>query len=310
MKKKYVSLLICTITLLFLIEFFNHTELVFQAFFDGTNLWFKNLLPTIFPFFIITDILNNYHLTDYFSLMLGNFLQKVFKLPKSTAYVLVMSIISGFPSNSKFIKELLDTQEINNKQATKLLTMTHFSNPLFIVGTIGISFLEDKRLGIIILIIHYLTNLLVGFLFRNIYIEKIEKNIKKERVTLPFISLLKSSILNTINALFIIYGIIIFFAITTVIINENLHLSGLEQTLLNGILEMTGGLKLLSNLSLDKVIKATIATFFISFGGLSIHMQVMSILSEYKINYFIYLISRIMHASIASLLVFIILTYH
>lgn len=309
MKKKYTSLLICLITLIFFSQFFIHTEIITEAFFNGTKLWFNNLVPTIFPFFIISDILNNYHLIDYISLLFGNIISKLFKLPKEVSYPFFMSMMSGFPGNSKFIKELLDNKTITNKEANKLLTFTHFSNPLFIISTIGITFLNNKTIGIVILICHFITNIIVGLLFRNIYHFENKNIIKKEKETLYFIPLLKTSILNTINTLFLIYGIIIFFFMLTTIINLHINLTPFNQTILNGLVEMTSGLKLVSEFNFDIVTKSCLSTFFISFGGFSIHMQIMSILSEYKINYFIYLIARIIHASISSLLVYLVLTY-
>lgn len=309
MKKKYTSLLICALTIFFLIEIFNNTEIILNAFFEGTIIWFKNIVPNTFLLFIITDILNNYHFTKYISLIMGNFIQKVFKLPKESSYTIVMSILSGFPSNSKLIKELLDDNQITINDANKLLTFTHFSNPLFVISTIGISFLNNKKIGIIILIVHYLTNFIVGLLFRNIYYEKKDNNKISKTKSLPFIPLLKNSILNTVNTLFTIYGIIIFFFIITTIINYKFNLNPFHQMLINGLLEITNGLKKLSLLNINVIIKATISTFFISFGGLSIHMQVMSILENYNINYGIYFLSRILHASISSLIVYLFLTY-
>ena len=50
-------------------------------------------------------------------------------------------------------------------------------------------------------------------------------------------------------------------------------------------------------------------TFLISFGGFSIHMQVFSILSDYKIKYLPYLITRIMHGLISASLVYLILNF-
>lgn len=306
MKKKYTSLLICTIALIFLCQLFIHTEEITKAFFDGTKLFIYNLLPNIFLFFIISDILKNYHLIDYISLFLGKIVSKLFLLPQEASYPFIMSMLSGFPGNSKFIKELLDDKIINNQDATKLLTFTHFSNPLFIISSIGINFLHNKKIGVIILICHFLTNIIIGLLFRNIY--KLKKTIvtKKESISLPFISLLKSSITNTTNTLIIIYGIIIFFFIFTTIINLNLKLDYFHQTLLNSFIEITNGLNMISNLNFDIATKACLATFFISFGGFSIHMQVVSILSNYKINYFIYLIARLLHASLSSILVYFI----
>lgn len=309
MKKKYTSLLICTITLLFLTQFFIYTKEITNAFFDGTILFVKNLLPNIFLFFIISDILNNYNIINYLS-PLGNVFSKLFKVSKEGTYVFFMSMLSGFPGNSKFVKELLDNNRISEQDATKLLTFTHFSNPLFIVSTIGINFLNDKKIGFIILISHFITNIIIGLLFRNIYKSENKTLLKKESISLPFIPLLKNSISNTFNSLMVIYGIIIFFFILTTIININLKLDYSHQTLLNGFIEMTNGLNMIKNLNFSINIKASLMTFFISFGGLSIHMQVMSMLSNYKINYFVYLIARLLHASISSLLVFLIIIYY
>ena len=42
----------------------------------------------------------------------------------------------------------------------------------------------------------------------------------------------------------------------------------------------------------------------LSFGGLSVHMQLIGILSKSRIKYFPYLTARILHATIASILFF------
>ena len=307
MNKKINSLLISLITLFILSQFFFKSELLINTIYSSINLFFYNLFPNIFVFFIITDILNKYNFPYYLEKILGNIIHKIYKLPKSSSYIIFMSLFSGFPSNSKLIKEGLENHRINEFDATKLLTMTHFSNPLFIIYTVGINFFHDKKIGIIILISHYITNFIIGFLFRNIF--KVKENNYESKFINPknFMEILKSSINNTFIVLFNVLGIIIFFSILTTIINNYLNLNPFYNTILNGILEITNGLKLLSNLSISKIKAATLATFFISFGGFSIHMQVMSILNKYKLNYCIYLISRILHASISSLITFIIL---
>ena len=71
---------------------------------------------------------------------------------------------------------------------------------------------------------------------------------------------------------------------------------------------MTTGIKSISSSNLSLNIIASIITFFISFGGLSIHMQVMSILSETNIQYIPYFISRIIHGLISALIIFLILS--
>ena len=204
---------------------------------------------------------------------------------------------------------LLDNQEINTKEANKLLTFTHFSNPLFIIQTIGITFLNDKQVGILILIIHYLTNFLIGLFYRNYYINLSNKgNINLKQKT-SFVTCLTNAIYNTIKILFLLLGIITFFMLITAIIRVNFPLNTIVLNILCGLLEMTQGLYYVSSLSIPLLLKATLMTFFISFGGISIHLQVFSILKDYKVSYSNYLFARIIHGFLSSSLVYLILNF-
>ena len=309
MKKKQKNLLISLITIFFLIEFLLNSKALIKVFFNTLNLCFYNLLPNIFIFFIITDILNNYDFPYLLSKLLGRIIEKLYHLPRESSYIIFMSLTSGFPGNSKLIKDGLDNNTINSFDATRLLTMTHFANPLFIIYTIGISFFNSFKIGLIILLSHFLTNFIVGLFFRNIF-KYNKKNISIVRKTpLPFLTLLKTSFINTTKIIINVFGIIIFFAIISATLSKYLNLNSFSNTIFNGLIEITNGLKLLSQLSFSKIKAATLATFFISFGGLSIHMQTMSILNKYNINYYIYLISRLLHAGLSSFFVFIIMSY-
>ena len=309
MKKRHRNLLISLITIFFLIEFLLNSNTLIKVFFNTINLCFNNILPNIFIFFLITDILNNYNFPYYLSKLFGGFIEKIYHLPKSSSYIIIMSLTTGFPGNSKLIKDQLDNGNINIYDATRLLTMTHFSNPLFIIYSIGNNFLHNHKLAIIILISHFITNFIIGFFFKNIFkYEKKEQNyVIKEQ--LPFILLLKKSFLNTSKLLINIFGIIIFFSFIITTISKYLNLNPFSNTILAGLIEMTSGLKLLSSLSISKIKAAMIASFFISFGGLSIHMQVMSILNKYKVNYYIYLIARILHSCISAFITLIMASY-
>jgi len=308
MNKKYFNFTICFIILLFLYEIFDHTNLIIQTIYDSTTLWYFNIVPSILPIYIIIDLLLNYKGIDYLSYIFGNFMEKVFKLKRETSFIFLLSLISGFPSNSKYIKTLLDDKVINTNEANKLLLFTHFSNPLFIIESIGNNFLQSRKIGIIILIVHYLTNFIIGFFGRNYYVnlENTKNNIKKQEVS--FISCLTNSIYNTVKILFLLYGIITFFMIITSIIKVNIPINNILNNILCGLLEMTQGIKFVSNLNIPINIKASIITFFISFGGFSIHMQVLSILNSYKIKYRDYLLARIIHAFLSSSIVYLILT--
>jgi len=307
MNKKYFNLVISFVIFLFLYEVFDHSNIVISTIYKSTLIWYKNIVPSILPIYIIVDLLLNYNAIDYLSKIFGKFMEKVFKLKKETSFVFLLSVISGFPSNSKYIKSLLDDKIINTREAVKLLTFTHFSNPLFIIESIGVSFLGDKRIGILILIVHYLTNVIIGIFNRNYYVNLESSKICNKKNKTSFIVCLTNSIYNTVKILFLLFGIICFFMIITAIIKENINLSNNLSSILCGFLEMTQGVYYVSSLSIPISIKAGLITFLISFGGFSIHMQVFSILSNYKLNYKNYLLTRILHAFISSSIVYLIL---
>ena len=305
MNKKKLNYLICFLILIFLIEIFNYSNLVVNTIYNSSKIWFYNIVPTILPIYLIVDLFSNYNGFYYLTKIFGNILERIFKIKKETSYVFILSIISGFPSNSKYIKDLLDNKEINNKEADKLLTFTHFSNPLFIIESIGTSFLHNKKIGIIILIIHYFTNIIIGLFYRNYYVSINNIKIKKKE-KMRFVTCLTNSIYKTIKILFLLFGIISFFMLITTILREKLP-NNYFINIICGLLEMTQGIYYISSSNINLVLKASIITFFISFGGISIHMQVFSILNEYKLKYSNYLLARIFHALISSCLVYLVL---
>ena len=304
MKKIQKNLLIYLITIFFLVEFLVNSNSLITVFFNTIKLFINNLLPSIFIFFTITDILNNYGLPYYLSKTLGKIIEKIYKIPKESSYIIFMALTSGFPSSSKLIKDALDNKIINSYDATKILSMTHFANPLFII-TISNNMFHDKKIGIVILLVHFITNFIIGFIFRNIYKydkKKINYSIKRP---LGFIELLKLSFSNTSKLLISILGIILFFSLMLTTVNRYLNLNSFSNMLFNSLIEITTGINYLKVLNIEKTKAAALVAFFISFGGFSIHMQNMAILNKYDINYYIYLIARIIHATISFLLVFL-----
>lgn len=315
MKKIFINLVILLTVLIIGMEVLIESKSVLESVNFSFSIWKNNIFPSLFPFFVIGNILINLGFPSLIGELLKNIMYKLFKINGTGSFVIILSILSGFPSSAKYTKELLLKGEINDEEATKLLTFTHFSNPLFILGTLSIMFLNNKEIGLSILISHYIGNLFIGLLFGNYYISKKDttkvsiKNalikMNNSKTNKSFGQILSESIINSINTLLLILGTVTIFLVLTTIINNNLTIPNYYKTLINGIFEMTQGLKYLSLLKIPVYKQGLIAVFLLSFGGLSVHMQVLSIISDTKIKYFPYFISRILHAAISTLIFFL-----
>lgn len=320
MKQKATSLLVIFLLIIITFLLMLYSSSVMDTVSFSISIWKDNLLPSLFPFFVISELLINYGFVDLLGEALKGLMNKVFGLPGDASFVIIGSLISGFPSSSKYINELLIKEKISLKDAEYLLKFNHFSNPLFVIGTIGTLFLNNKQIGIIILITHIISNFLVAIIFRpKKTITKDQKSsiskginaMHKKRISnnSSFSLILSNSIFKSFKTLLLLLGIITCFLIITTFIKKIFSINDLSYSVISGLLEMTGGIRNISSLSLPINIKASIITFLISFGGFSIHLQVMSILSNQNIRYFPYFISRILHAIISSSLVFFILSF-
>ena len=300
---KYIRKLIPIIILiLFLISMIIFSDVVIKSVSFAVDICINNLFPSMLPFLILSSILSNYGFVELASHILSPIMRNIFHLNSNCAYVLILSLLSGSPANSKYIKELLDSNKITISDANQILLFSHFVNPIFIIGTIGTIFLGNKTYGFIILISHYLANLIIGIMLREKEIQKNNTyynnffNIKPK----GFITTLKSAIKDTIDTLLVVFGTITSTLVFSSIINTYFNFN----PILNGILEITSGLKYISIESTTIFTKIILSTFFISFGGLSIHAQVMSILDNKNIRYLPYLEARLLQGLISSIIVY------
>lgn len=307
MKKNIYDLLIIFIFLSFLVLMIVFSDSVIKIVLYGIKIWKENIFTSLFPFFIISDLLINYGFIDLIGELFKKIMSKL-SLPGESSFVVITSIFSGFPSSSKYIKELLDNKKISIKNAEYLLSFTHYPNPLFVMGIVSESVLHNKVSGIIVYISIILGSFILAIFLRdknsiyttNINIRKTLELIHIKNKSNNFIKILTDSIIKTINTLMLLLGIITTFLILTTVLSNILNLNIYYKTIISGILEMTSGINNIKILPIPLIIKSCLITFFICFGGISIHLQIMSILSDYNIHYNKYFICRILHSVIST----------
>lgn len=288
MKKTYQRIIIITFLLTLLILYTINSTIVIKSILDYTNLFITKLFPTNFIFFMLSTILIDQGLIE----LINNKL----KLNGSIFYVTIMSILSGIPSGSKYTKDLLDKGLISNKTANYLLSFTHFPNPMFVLNTVTI--LLNKTLALKILICLILSNLIIALIFKP---PKKEVIIINDSPSKDFSESLSKAIIDSLKVILIIYGTSVFFYLITVIINKYLTLNVLSHVLLNGIFDLTKGLFSISLLS-NKLLKSLLIIIFFSFGSLSIHIQIKSIITNTSLKYKYFILGRLLQILFATIL--------
>lgn len=279
--------------LLFIILLFKYNYLLQTTVIDGVNLWLTKVFPNLFIMFIINDIIINLGIFKN-----SKIFNKLFNTSGNSSIAFFLSIISGTPSSAFIIKEMLNNNQISDNDANKLISFTFFSNPLFLYNILSLSF--NKYITLKIIIVHYISNIIIGFIYRHKFknnkLSFKELNENNQNIFL----LIPKSIKKSLDTLLMILGTIIFYMIITNILNELFSLNSIIEIITKGLLEITQSLNILPYLNVLSITKEIIAISIISFGGLSIHTQVLSIINNTNIKYKNFLIGRILHVLIST----------
>lgn len=294
MKKTYKSILILVTLITLLILYLINSNIIVNAIIDYSILFLTKLFPVSLLFFIFSTLLIDYGLIEL--------IQYYLKINTSSLYVLLISAISGFPSGAKYTKELLKKNLIDENTANKIIMFSHFPNPLFILGSVYLV-LKDKEICLKLLLAIIISNIIIYIFSKDK--KSTKNNIKKLKVPSNFSNVLSKAVTNAFNTLLLIYGTSLFFYLVATIITKYITLNTNSFIILNGFFDLTKGVfstTLLNNLTL----RAIYILIFISFGGLSIHMQVKSIITDTSIKYKYFFIGRII-GTILALIIFILI---
>lgn len=276
---KIIKSLILT---LFLIVFVLNLDIVINSTLSASHLFITKVFVSIFPFIILSDILYYFNYDLFLKKIFGNIISKLFNVSKNASIIYILSILTSHPGNAIYIKGMLDNKTIDEEDATKILRATYFPSIAFVIGSIGIGIYHDIKIGIILHLITFLNNILIGVFLRGKKKCNDIEYVKQNKLTLQ--ETLSNSISKGINTSYIILGNIIIFTILVNLLNHYLNINSTVLAIISGMLEMTNGIFMISNLNINLTYKVILTSFILNFSGLSIIFQSSSILSKYKIN--------------------------
>lgn len=289
---------------LLIIIFIINIDIVIESCYSSLVLFINKVFVCVFPFVILSDILIYYDYHIFLQKVFGKFISKLFNIDPSTSIIFILSIFTASPTNSIYIKDMLDNKQIDTLTAERILSFTYFSSIPFVIGTIGITLFRSFKIGLILYILMLIHNIIIGIILRKdnySYNPNKGKNIKENNIFI----LLKKSILKATNTSIIILGNLIIFTIITNLFLKYINLNEIITTLTCGILEITNGIVLTSKLNILTISKVLLTLFLLNFTSISILFQSFSILNEYNLNIKRILITKLVF-SVPYLLLFFI----
>lgn len=332
-RKNILPAIFCIFTICLVI--FSKSNLVAAK--EGLMLWANNVVPSLLPFFIATELLGYTNVVSKLGKLLNPIMRPLFNIPGIGSYALLMGVISGYPTGAKIVVNLLNEGLCTKEEAERMLAFTNNSGPLFILGTVGVTLFGNSTIGFLLLLTHILACLSVGIIFRfwkcknksYIHSSSYNKTNSKEQVDFSNLGdILGKSIMSSIKTIVMIGGFVVLFSVILCILKNSNVISILGQILhpllkcfgvedfrfatstVSGFLELTNGVMQLTSIPCKEIsINIILCAFLLGFGGISVLLQVYSIIAKSDISIKAYFIGKLLHGVFAAFYTFLLITY-
>lgn len=290
-----------------------------QAARDGLALCYNVIIPSLFPFFVLSSLVVELGLAGYLGRLLEGIMRPLFNVSGACASAFALGFIGGYPVGAKTAISLYEKEMCTQTEAERLLAFCNNSGPAFILGVVGAGVFGSSAMGLLLYLAHAAASVCVGILFR-FYKAGDGKGERRsapqfhaERFTSAFTGSIKNSFLSTLN----ICAFVVFFTVVIRMLFLSGILSGLAGALgaalaplgfsqewaerfLTGCIELSSGVWTLSG-SGALAGRLSMAAFMLGWAGVSVHCQVLSFLGDSGLSPKTYVVGKLLHGGLSAL---------
>lgn len=117
---------------------------------EGIELCIRSVIPALFPFFVLSMVLTNSLNENVSGLIL--FLANRLRIPDKAVFLLIPSVLGGYPVGAKCIGDLFQKKIMSKNEAEWLLGFCNNAGPSFLFGILAGFFPERKMVWLLWLI--------------------------------------------------------------------------------------------------------------------------------------------------------------
>ncbi|MBE6974953.1 MAG: hypothetical protein E7436_05635 [Ruminococcaceae bacterium] len=240
---------------------------------EGIRLCLQTVIPSLFPFFVLSSILTA-HLTDSGGF---RFLGRLFHIPAGAESIFAVGLLGGYPVGARLIAEACRRGDLHRRDGDRMLMFCSNAGPAFIFGLVGPQF-SDPLAPWLLWGIHILSAVLVA-----VFVPA--STISPARRAPGGTITLTAALNGAVRTMGTVCGWILLFRVIIAFLERWFGwLLPAEYLIpLEGILELSNGCCGLSAIANDHV-RFMAASGLLAFGGVCVGMQTSSVAGELNIT--------------------------
>jgi len=303
-KKAYYLVIICFVILLV-----SQSDVSITAVQGALVLCYRTVIPTLFPFFILSSMLVYSGFGDSMAKLFSPVMGPIFKVSGAGALPFVLGLVCGYPAGAKCVATLYQSGALSKDEAEKLLPFCNNSGPLFVIGAVGTVMMGNVSVGVYLYVVHIISAVCVGVLQRACRQsdKKTEKNYHREKKHQGYLQAFSNAVSDSVITILTVCGFIIFFAAIIGSVSPfcDRFFSPTISLFIKSVAEITNGIYLTSLIGYTQRIMLSFISFLLGFGGLCVCMQVSAVVAGTGIRLGRYVLGKIVQGAISAMIVYV-----
>lgn len=294
--------------LLLIIIILGRPEATFQYAYEGLYQWAAKMVPTLFPFMMISSIMVYSGADLELGNMLSRVLKKIYRYSSYGLYAIFMGFFCGFPMGAKVVSDLYDKERISRSEADTLLAFCNNIGPAYFMGIIMPILRECGYHNTLPFVFGmYGIPAIYGIVIGRLHSAPSAgaQWIKPSAPHSSLASALKRSCMDNTQALIILGGYITFTNAFRIFL-DLIPISANNKNLLSSFLEIIGGVQAIYTTTLLPEQKVFWIMTALCFGGVSCIMQTSSFLEKSGLSLSHYLKHKVVTTLICAVYYFVI----
>lgn len=278
------------------------------------------LIPSLFPFMVLSSFIVKSGLSDKCSLILSPVTKLLFKLPGCAGMSVLLSMIGGYPVGARGIVSLLEQKRITQSQAKRMALFMVGGGPAFIVFVVGDILLADRTSGLILWASQVITQIMLGILTG--IMSDDEKEPPKAASTvksMSFSSAVVESCRDGVTGMISLCGLVtLFSSVLGIIINLGIYDSisgflnflGVDKSVADSVLPVLWEVTKGCNQACDVNAPIYLVAFAIGWGGICVHFQIYSLIESLGVSKLKFTFFRFLQGAVSALITSVIFMFY
>ena len=245
---------------------------------NALELCGRMIIPALFPFFVLSILLNRLGLPGMLGKVFAPFASRLYGISGAGASALLIGLTGGYPLGAAYIADMERQGSITASEGERLLGFCNNSGPGFFLGVCGTAVFGSARAGAYLYLIHVGAALVTGILLRRDLGLPRRKAVSRQRAPFDLAAALPAAVQGSFAAVGSVSAFVIFFMVLLRLLSLVPALAALPplpRAALFGFMEMTNGVNALPATRTGFVLCAAI----MNWGGLSVQAQTRALLA-------------------------------